>query len=242
MAHIEERALRALEEHPLACPPGVADEAPAVGSKGGQPLRCGGKLRGEGLDGHLGAAQPAQRGVAIGHDGLKPVEETSGLEKVADADAAAADHVFVAGPDAAARGANLGVAARRLAPEVDVAVVGHDDVGIEVDAKLRGRHADTACGQRIELTKEHIAVDDHAAGDDADLIGVQDARRQQVQNRLLRPVAPVDHQRVAGVVSALIPHDEVALLGKEVDHFALPFIAPLGTHYDTGWHGSLHGW
>ena len=41
-----------------------------------------------------------------------------------------------------------------------------------------------------------------------------------------------DNQRVAGVVPALEPHDDVGLLGEPVDDLALALVAPLGAHHD----------
>ena len=37
----------------------------------------------------------------------------------------------------------------------------------------------------------------------------------------------IDHEGVAGVVSALMPNDEIGLAGEEIDNFAFPLVAPL---------------
>src|SRR5205085_12267547 len=60
--------------------------------------------------------------------------------------------------------------------------------------------------------------------DDAGRPRVQDPGRDQVQ---LEDFAAAD-DRVAGVVAALKAHDEIGLLGEQVGHLSLSFIAPLG--------------
>jgi hypothetical protein len=41
----------------------------------------------------------------------------------------------------------------------------------------------------------------------------------------------VDDQRVACVIAALKPNDDIGFIGKEIDDFTLAFITPLGTDY-----------
>ena len=57
--------------------------------------------------------------------------------------------------------------------------------------------------------------------------GVQDAGRNQVQDRLGR----ADDQRVPGVVSTLKSHHATGVTGKPVDDLALALVAPLGPDY-----------
>jgi hypothetical protein len=71
-------------------------------------------------------------------------------------------------------------------------------------------------------------VQHDAVTDEAQRVGAQDARGNQVQHGLLA----VDHQRVAGVVPALEAHDGADFLGQQVDDLALAFIAPLGPEND----------
>ena len=49
------------------------------------------------------------------------------------------------------------------------------------------------------------------------------------QERQLVDLA-ADDERVAGIVTALEPHDDVGLLGQPVDDLALALVAPLGAH------------
>ena len=55
---------------------------------------------------------------------------------------------------------------------------------------------------------------------------VEDAARHEPQ--LVGLVA--DHERVAGVVAALVAGDDVGPLGQQVDDLALALVAPLGAH------------
>ena len=56
---------------------------------------------------------------------------------------------------------------------------------------------------------------------------MHNARRDQTQNRL----CAVDHEGVAGVVTAVETNDTVDALGEPIDNFALAFVTPLGTDY-----------
>jgi len=42
----------------------------------------------------------------------------------------------------------------------------------------------------------------------------------------------VDHERMAGVVPALKPHDDVRLGGEQIDDLSLALVAPLKTDDD----------
>ena len=79
--------------------------------------------------------------------------------------------------------------------------------------------------ERVDFFDQDFRIDDHAVADDAELIGVKRAGRDQVQNGFLA----VDDQRVAGVIAALKAHDDIRVLGEQVDDFAFAFVSPLGT-------------
>jgi hypothetical protein len=64
-------------------------------------------------------------------------------------------------------------------------------------------------------------------------VGVQDATRDQLQLEALA----VDDEGVSGVVTTLVTNDKVLITGKEIREFALPFVTPLGSDDDGGWHG-----
>jgi hypothetical protein len=45
-----------------------------------------------------------------------------------------------------------------------------------------------------------------------------------------------DDQGMAGIVAALVAHDDVGVLGEDIDDLALPFVAPLHTDAYDSWH------
>ena len=77
--------------------------------------------------------------------------------------------------------------------------------------------------QPVELLDQHLGIDHAAVPEQAERVGVEDAARDEPE--LVRLVA--DHERVAGVVSALVAGDHVGALGEEVDDLALALVAPL---------------
>ena len=86
--------------------------------------------------------------------------------------------------------------------------------------------------QAVDLLAEHLRVDDDAVADHAQLAGVEDPRRDQVE---LERLAAAD-DRVAGVVAALEAHDGVGLLGEQVGDLPLALVAPLGADDDDARH------
>ena len=92
---------------------------------------------------------------------------------------------------------------------------------------------DRRAPQPVDLVGQHARVDDDAVADHAELAGVEDARRDQVE---LERLAVAD-DRVAGVVAALEAHDDVGPLGEQVDDLALALVAPLGADDHDAWHG-----
>ena len=96
------------------------------------------------------------------------------------------------------------------------------------------RGVDSGAAQLVELVRQHLGVNNHPVADHAQLAGVQDARRNQVQ----LPGASIADDGVAGVVAALEPHDRVGPLSEQVRDLPLAFVAPLGTDdYET-----RHAW
>ena len=73
-----------------------------------------------------------------------------------------------------------------------------------------------------------LRVDDDAVADHAQLAGVEDPRRDQVE--LVDLVVADD--RVAGVVAALVADDDVGPLGEQVGDLSLALVAPLGADDD----------
>ena len=79
--------------------------------------------------------------------------------------------------------------------------------------------------ERVDFLDQDFRIDDHAVADDAELVRVERAGRDQVEDGLLA----VDHQRVAGVVAALEANDDIGVVSKQIDDLALALVTPLGT-------------
>ena len=62
--------------------------------------------------------------------------------------------------------------------------------------------------------------------------GTQDARRDQMEDVLLRP----GNDGVPCVIASLAADDDVGLFGEKIDDFAFAFIAPLGADEDCVCH------
>src|SRR5690606_26328352 len=82
---------------------------------------------------------------------------------------------------------------------------------------------DAAPGQRVEFLKHSRQVQRDARADDCGLARTQYAYRKQVQGEFLS----VNLHGVAGIASAVVPDDNIEVLGEQVNNFALAFIAPV---------------
>ena len=102
-------------------------------------------------------------------------------------------------------------------------VVGHGDGGTVRDLEVGRADLDALLAQVGDLAVQMVGIDDHAVAHDADDVGPQDARGQQVQNEL----APLVLDGVAGVVAALVAHHDVIILAEQIDHAALALVAPV---------------
>ena len=83
-----------------------------------------------------------------------------------------------------------------------------------------------------DLVEQHLGVDDDAVADDRGDVAVEHAARDQLEGEGLA----VDHERVPGVVAALVAHHEVHLLGEEVGEAPLALVTPLGSDDDRRRH------
>src|SRR5262249_19149479 len=88
--------------------------------------------------------------------------------------------------------------------------------------------------ERLDLAHQHLGIEDGAGTDHADLARVEDARRHEVQDRLL----PVHDEGVPGIVAPLETHGDVGVRAEEVDALALPLVPHMGTDPDRRWHQS----
>ena len=82
--------------------------------------------------------------------------------------------------------------------------------------------------ERRHLLEQRRQIDHHAVADHRLHARAQNAARDQLEHELLLP----DEDGVAGVVPALIARHDVEALGKQIDHFAFAFVAPLRAEND----------
>ena len=223
VVEIEQRPLRALEEHRPAGVERVPAELGGVGDVVLEAVAVGDVLLGHRVQVELRVLGVRAEELALRlHRGHDLLAQDLLVEQVLDADPEARGLVGVAGPDAALGRADLAAAELRLPGRVEEHVVGHDHVRVGGDPQVGGGHA--APLQALDLVGEHLRVDDDAVADRAQGSRVQDPRGDQVQLELL----VVADDRVAGVVAALEAHDDVGPLGEQVGHLALALVAPLG--------------
>lgn len=78
-----------------------------------------------------------------------------------------------------------------------------------------------------DLFGQMVQINNHTCAQHAHHIGVQNARRQQVQHELTL----IGHHGVPGVVAALITCDNVCVFCQQVDDAAFAFIAPVDPCY-----------
>ena len=228
MVDVEQGALGALEQDIGALLAVVADAGGHIGHQRLQDLGEGQGLF-QGLlevDG-LGLEVVLEHEVMVVEHLAQQGGEALAVEQVAQAQAATRDLVFVGGADAAAGGADGGLAAGLFAGMVQRDVVGHDEgAGLGQAQALAHRNALVLeLGHFLEqgLGREH-----HAVADEAFHALAQDAGGDQVQDGLF----VADDQGVAGVVPALEAHHRGGVLGEQIDDLALALVTPLGAQND----------
>ena len=221
---VEQRALRALEQHRLALAQRAVEHVRGFGHVGLQDARIGQVLLADFLN-RVGVetVDLAQDGILLLERSLDLQAEDLLVEQILDTDALAGGFVLVARADTALGGADLVLAEALLIGAVEIFVPRHDDMCIAADLQILARNA-----LRLEhrhFLHEHTRVDDDAVSDDGNSILVHDTRRHQVQRQFLVTV----DDSVSRVVSTLVAHDVVVLARNEVGDFTLAFVAPLGT-------------
>jgi hypothetical protein len=174
-----------------------------------------------------------QHQVLLGDGDAQLLAEDLRVEQVLQPDTHSGRLVGVGGADAALGRAELVLAQVALDQAVELLVVRQDQVGVA--RHLQARAVDALGREHVHLGEQHHRVDHHAVADDRRDVVVEHAGRHELQGERLA----VHHQRVAGVVAALVADDRRHLLGDEVGELALALIAPLGSDHDRRWHLSL---
>ena len=95
---------------------------------------------------------------------------------------------------------------------------------------------DAAGLEAFHLLDQLLGVDHDAVADDAGLVGIEDPAGDQVQ----RVALVAHHDRVAGVGTAVVAHDDVVAGGEDIDDLALALVAPLETDDGGGMRCVVH--
>ena len=142
--------------------------------------------------------------------------------------------IAVAGADAAARGADGGLAGLLFFGLVESGVVRQHHVGV-IGNEQAAFGVDTLGVQVGDFGQGLHRVQHHAVADDANFVVVHNAGGNQVEHELL--VAHFDG--VASVCAALETHDVVCVQRQKINYLGLAFVTPLGTDYNTICHISF---
>ena len=179
----------------------------------------------------LGLAEAAAERIMMGEDALDLGFQARQVLQIHHADGAPADLVLIGRADAALGRPDTSLSGRCLTQRVELAVERQDQRRVLGDAQIVARDADAELLDLGDLLGQRPRVDHHAIADHRQLALAHHARGEQ---RELVGGA-VDHERVAGIMTALEAHHDIGALGQPIDDLALAFVAPLGADdHDIG--------
>jgi hypothetical protein len=153
------------------------------------------------------------------------------VEQVAHAQTAAGHLGAVGWADALLGGADEALAQLDLLQPIDLLVDIEDDMRAVRDV-YAALGLEPMLLEGLELLEEARHVDDAAAANDVDAVGVDEARGQDVEV----VGDAVGDNSVARVVTALGAAADLRLVGEDVGELALAFVAPLGTEDNRDGH------
>src|SRR5690606_4261036 len=122
---------------------------------------------------------------------------------------------------------DLGLAPGSLTGQIQRLVV-RQTQGTGAAQKQAVPHRNPLLFKLTNFFQQRIGRQHHGIPNNAGDVVPQDARRNQVQYRLLA----VDDQRMTCVVSSLEAHDHTNLLGQQINDLALSLVTPLGAQND----------
>ena len=220
---IKQRALRAFEQHPLARPPHLVQQAPGRAGKG---QNLGGDV-GQGFEEFrridLGQVKPPAKGLVVGQQAFDLAFKSLGIGKVRDADRPAADLVLIGRANAATGGADLACARLGLARGVQIAVNGQDQGGVVGQNQKVRRDLHALRANAGYLVQQGPRIDHHAIADHRQLaLDHAGGEKRELVDLF------ADHEGVSGIVAALKAHHHIGPVRQPVDQLSLAFIAPLG--------------
>ena len=173
-----------------------------------------------------GPTEAGAKGIVMGADAIELRAELAEMGKVADADRAAADLVFISGADAASGRADPAGPRRILAQRVEIAVKGKDKRAGIRDLQRFGGDRDPLVGELLDLRLERPRVEDDAVADHRERAADDPGRKQRELVGLL-----ADDQGVARIVAALEANHAIGAAGQPIDDLALALVAPLAADH-----------
>ena len=226
MVDVEQRPLRPFEQQPAACLDGVEQEGGGVGDVRLEPLCIGGVLGVDrrGVERRWGGPGPVGEQPVFEVDDVLHLRAEVGAVEVAEPDRQrTADLVAVAGPDAAAGGADRAPTGKTAVEEPILDdVPREDDVGPVAELEF-AVHADAPRLEAVHFVDHLGGIENHATGDHA---GHPVAKNAAGNDREF-PGLAVGDDGVPGVCPARVADDDLVLFRQDVDEFALGFVSPL---------------
>ena len=137
-------------------------------------------------------------------------------------------HIFVAidRADAAERRAEMILAEALLFPLILRRMNRQHHQRAIGNLQILRRNLNALFAQTADFLAQMLQIHDHARAQQVDRVAMENARRQQVQRKL----AVFVHDRMTGVVAALIANDHIELIGKVIDHTTLAFVSPVDSN------------
>src|SRR5579875_371022 len=89
--------------------------------------------------------------------------------------------------------------------------------------------------QFIHFLDQPFGIDDDAIADDAGCIGIKNTGWDKTEGEFTFFM----HYAVAGIATALIPHDEISMHCQFIDDLAFAFIAPLCAYNSNCYHDNI---
>jgi hypothetical protein len=230
---IQERSLRALEEHPLSTIHLSVQIRRNIGKKG-DDVRCGLQALVSHRD-RIKRRASEQRGgnaVLLCHDLAAAATKQLRVAKVAGPQPAAARLVLVSGADPFGRRADLPHASRLFRGDFVSPMVRQNQVRPIADDQAP-IHSHTVSFHGLDLAKQGLGIHHNSIPNNRRLIRPHDACWEKLKNKLLA----ANVNRVARIRASLISSHNVKVLRQSIDDFAFAFVAPLSAHDNyVCWH------
>ncbi len=166
----------------------------------------------------------AQNFIALAQHSFEAFLEIGKIPKVTDAYTHAGHLVSIAGTNPSLGGSNHAAFFLVIFTEaVEKLVVRQNQMSLFRNKKTP-LHINAFFLQDIHFFKKRLRINDNTVANHTDLVFVENARRNQMQDMRLI----VKLHGMSGIVTALVADDNIALARQNIDNLSFSFIAPLG--------------